>query len=185
MVSPSCWGRPHSDIKHKKKVHGVTIVLWKALRWQKAPEYGSWCHHRAAGYLAVTQKSRKWFIVSQSCCRRHWGDKRYQRMVHGITIILRNTSRWHKRPENGLWRHHRTVEGLVVTQNTRNLTMVSPLCCGRSRGDRKDQKMVHGVDIMLTETSRWQKRPENGPWCHHNAAEYLAVAQKTRIWSIV
>lgn len=79
VVSPSCCGRPHGDIKDHKMVHGVAIVLQKSLRWQKRP--------------------KKWFNVSPSCCRRLHSNRKDHKMAYGVTFILRKASQWQKRTE--------------------------------------------------------------------------------------
>ena len=120
--------------------------------------------------------------------------------IQNNIIMLRKTSQWGKRPQNGPWHHHSAAEGLAVKEETRKCFMVSPSCCGRPhgdikdhkmahgvtfilrrpRGDRKDQKLVHGVIIMLWKASRWQKKTEIDPWCHHHSVEDLTVTKNTK-----
>ena len=154
MVSPSCCGRPHGDIKDHKMVHGVTMVLQKSLRWQKRPN-GSMYHHRAAEDFTATEKTTKWPMVSPLFWGRPRGDRKDQKLVHGVTILLRKASRWQKITEIDPWCHHHSVDNLMVTKTTENVT----LCHYRS-----------AVGLAVTETTRkWSmvspsccRRPHSG-----------------------
>lgn len=112
----------------------------------------------------MAQNTRKYSIVSSSCCRRPHGDTQDREngplynhcAAEGHTVT--------QKPENGPWCHHHAEGGLAVTNETGKFSMVSPLCCRRPHGCAKDQKMVNGVTIVV---------------------EGLVMTQKTREWSMV
>ena len=158
MVSAaSIWcGRSRGDTKDEKIVPVVTMWCNRTCGDKKDQKW-SLLSPCGAADRALTEKTRKWFMVSPSCYGIPRGDKRDQKMVHGITIMLRNTLWWQKRPENGPWCYHCVVKYLAVTQKIRKWFMVSPSCCVKPRSETKHDKIVHGVAIVLRETLRWQK----------------------------
>ena len=93
MLSPSAVQGHISDRKDQKVMHAITLGCWRTSRWQKRPESDA-CHHLGLlEDLAVTEKTRKWCMLSPSAVKGHHGDRKDQKVMHAVTIDYGRTSR--------------------------------------------------------------------------------------------
>ena len=67
-------------------VDAVTMGWGKALWWQKEPESGRCCHHWLQKGLAVTERTRKWSLLSPLAASGSRGDREDQKVVAAVTI---------------------------------------------------------------------------------------------------
>ena len=132
---------------HCGPAEGVTVALRKVSLWPCGR-----CHCGPAEGLTMTGKTRNGSRVSPWCCERTRGDKRPEMgpgchcgRAEGLAVT---------RPEMGLGCHRAISEGLVVTKKTRKGCRVPPCACERPCCNKKDQKRVQGVTVVLQKASR-------------------------------
>ena len=96
----------------------------------------------------MTEKTRKWCMLSPLPVERPRGDKKDQKMVHAVTIGCGKTLRRQKDTESGGCCHQHVID-LPVAEKTRKWCRLSPSAVEGPPGNRKDQKEVHAVTISI------------------------------------